>query len=253
MCGIMVFEDFKKQAENTRPYVGDAFYRLDVFYMTGRSSVEVCKYPMFDVWLSHSSFHYSLSESEIALGNIVNGKHSDGIYCAYVYKLPLGKNVSHGQFAEAFAYDGGGQLVDRSYCSNLDEDYDKDHSVFRGRKGDAIRFDEENFVEVFDAYCLKVRLAIVLHKVPSVEICWKRYLKMKERVETDWKMPYDGMVGHLDFTDDSYVVIDCEGHEKDYIECHSHANSIYMFKPRFQIPHELKGPLLEDYRANLEK
>lgn len=79
----MVFEDFKKLAENTRPYVVDVLYRLDVFYMTGRSRVEVCKYPMFDVWLSHSSFHHSLSEAEVALGGIVNGKHSDEIYCAY--------------------------------------------------------------------------------------------------------------------------------------------------------------------------
>ena len=166
----MVFEDFKKLAENPRPYVGDAFYRLDVFYMTGRSSVEVCKYPMFDVWLSHSSFHHSLPEAEAALAKIVNGKHSDGIYCAYVYKFPFAKNVSHGQFAEAFAYDGGGQLVDRSYCSNLDEDYGVEHSVFRGRTVDAIRFCEGDFVEVFDCSDLKVRLAIVLHKVPSVEI-----------------------------------------------------------------------------------
>ena len=249
----MKFEEFKKLAENPQPYVGDVFYRLDVFNMSGRYIKKVCKYSVFEVWLSNSSFYHSLSEAEAVLGRIVNGKHSDEIYCAYVYKLPFGKNVSHGQFVEAFAYDAGGMLVDRSYFSNIDEDYDVDHSVFRGRTGDAIRFDEENFVEVFDTSCLKVRLAIVLHKVPSVEICWKRYLKMKERVETDWKMPYGGMVGHLDFTDYSYVVIDCEGHEKDYIECHSHANSIYMFKSRFQSPHELKESLLEDYRANLEK
>ena len=82
----MVFEDSKKLAENPRPYVGDVFYRLDVFYMTGRSSVEVCKYPMFDVWLSHSSFHHSLSEAEVALGDIVNDKHSDGIYRANLEK-----------------------------------------------------------------------------------------------------------------------------------------------------------------------
>ena len=44
-----------------------------------------------------------------------------------------------------------------------------------------------------------MRLAIVLRKVLSVEKCWNFYLEMKERVETDWKMPYelDCMIGHL--------------------------------------------------------
>lgn len=251
----MIFEDFKKLVETPKPYVGDVFYRLDVFSISGHSIKEICKYPAFDVWLSHSSFHRSSAEAEAFLEKIMNGKHSDNIYCAYVYKLPFGKNALPGDFVEAFAYDGDGLLVDKSYCSNLGEDYGKEHSVFRGRTGGAMRFDEGDFVEVFGCLEMKVRLAIVLRKVLSVEKCWNFYLEMKERVETDWKMPYelDCMIGHLDFTDDTYVVIDCEEHEKTYIECHSHANSIYMFKPRFKIPNELKESLWEGYRANLEK
>lgn len=79
----MVFEDFKKLAGNPQPYVGDVLYRLDVFNISGLSIKGDYEYPVFDVLLSHSSFHHSLSEAEVTLGNIVNDKHSDGIYCAY--------------------------------------------------------------------------------------------------------------------------------------------------------------------------
>ena len=251
----MIFEDFKKLVETPKPYVGDVFYRLDVFSISGHCIKEVCKYPAFDVWLSHSSFHRSSAEAEAFLKKIMNGKHSDNIYCVYVYKLPFGKNALPGDFVEAFAYDGAGLLVDKSYCSNLGEDYGKEHSVFRGRTIDAMRFDEGDFVEVFDCLEMKVRLAIVLRKVLSVEKCWNFYLEMKERVETDWKMPYelDCMIGHLDFTDDTYVVIDSVEREEVDFNYHAHANSIYLFKTRFPIPCDLKDFLLECYHVKLKK
>lgn len=79
----MVLEDFKKLVGNPQPYVGDVLYRLDVFNISGLSIKGDYEYPVFDVLFSHSSFHRSSTEAEAALAKIVNGKHSDEIYCAY--------------------------------------------------------------------------------------------------------------------------------------------------------------------------
>ena len=148
-------------------------------------------------------------------------KNMGNVYCSWITQIPCGITSEYGGYGAEWLYDQHGELLDYSItngCFGKIED-----QTFFGRPKSRQRFNVGDIVEVITAR--SVHLAVLNLQIPDVEWCWQRYIKRDDEI---------GFFYHMDFSDDSAVVIDGPNYY-----CHDHVGALQLLKPRFTIPEDI--------------
>lgn len=225
----LTFEEFKAFAEREPSLKGRWIYMLTRKMMNSGEMKH--PYPQFELSHEEALYFRSLADAEIYMR-----VHTSNVYCNWVMQIPFGdKGVSgySNQGAE-WLYDSEGNLLDYTITRGFGTATD---TCFFGRPAHRQRFKVGDIVEVVNARY--VRLAVLKYAVPSIKRCWQIYNKCKTS-----EFPY-----HLDFSDDSAVVIDGPSY---YL--HDHVSSLQLLKPRYPIPDDIKTDMLTwNERSEKEK
>lgn len=285
----MTFEEFQRLALNPPRKDEPTLFRVRIYLVNTRSIDEASGididekesltaeeieqrrvyYPTFNLNHYQEYFAQDLAQAETLVKEQAaeQAEQGDVVYCFVVDELPFGINVFR-EYVSSRIYDASGKLLDQShYCTNYDIEHD-DYCHFRGRTEEQLRFKEGDIVEVFNDYHERVEIAIVVNVPPSVEWCyryglrgvklWGKYNPELGEEELTRKC-FNEWYG-LDFTDDSYTVINepAEIHlspdgKQELCWPHDHVNSLRIFKPHYPIPEELERQLKEYYQQYMSQ
>ena len=135
-------------------------------------------------------------------------------------------------------YDPDGKLLDKTFCSYLDRDFNTEFGRFRGRPQEAIRFKDGDIVEVLCGD--EVTLAVASGSSPTIERCWG----LRERISQDrhWQRK-DGKTLTDDEIDEAYF-FDCSDDQITVIDgpefgAHEHVSPLCLMHPRYPISKRL--------------
>ncbi len=191
----------------------------------------------------------SLEEAEALMKrpDFVRTDIRDTIYRFYLREYPMMQVLYRGDILSERVYDPNGELIDQTLCSSCFEDIHTPAGRYMGRRANQIRFQPGEIVECFDGEDT-VRLGIVVGTPYDTERCQQ----IMQRILRDPHFAHleDKSQGYiLDFTDDTYTVVDTP----EYMESHEHIPSNYVFAPSFPVPEKVEKRLLEAYRKITEK
>lgn len=103
---------------------------------------------------------------------------------------------------------GKRQLLDRTYCSDLERDWRNEFGRFRGRPDGLSRFKDGEIVEVL--YGDEIRLAVIDGTVRTVEDIWTQSVGKQKRLST-YTEGVEGLtdeeIAHYDSSDDTVWII----------------------------------------------
>lgn len=219
LCSNLTFEEFKALASREPNLKGRWIYMLTRKMVNTEDMKH--PYPRFELSHEETLYFRSLADAEKHMRS-----HTSNVYCNWVTQIPFGYKGVYGysnQGAE-WLYDSEGNLLDYNITQGFGTATD---TCFFGRPKSRQRFKVGDIVEVVDAKY--VRLAVLKASVPSIRHCWQIYKRCKTS-----EFPY-----HLDFSDDSAVVIDGPSY---YL--HDHVSSLQLLKPRYPIPDDIKAEML---------
>lgn len=209
----LTFEEFEALANRKPNLQGDWLYRVTQAILPNDLKYP---YPKFELSHVHEAYFKTFYEAE----NFVK-KNTTDVYCSWITQMLYGAVPGYGGDGAEWLYDNKGQLLDYTvtygFVGNV-EDY-----TFFGRPKTRQRFKEGDIVEVVTAR--SVHLAVLNLQIPDVEWCWQRYIKRDDEI---------GFFYHLDFSDDSAVVLDGPNYY-----CHDHIGALQLLKPRFPIPEDI--------------
>lgn len=206
----MNWEEFKAMAEREPGLEGSWIYRLEQRILPDDLA---SPYPKFDLRLSQRRFFTSFEDAAGFLQ-----KASDlPLYNSVLTQIAMGE-ADYEQGA-SWLFDSDGQMIDFSPTLSF-QFLEVPEAFFYGRPDSRQRFKTGEIVECVGGHD-EVSLCVVASLPPSIEWCWKS----KER----------GLGYILDYSDDSALVI----YGPSY-RCHDHVSPLYLMKPRFPIPDDLR-------------
>ncbi len=213
----LTFEEFQALANRKPNLQGDwlykvtqALYHKDLKY----------PYPKFELDYPRECYFKTFHAAE----NYVKNNKED-VYCSWITQIAYGHATGYGGNGAEWLYDNNGDLLDytitHGYLGKAEDD------TFFGRPKSRQRFKVGDIVEVVTGK--GVHLAVLNYQIPDVEWCWERYSKRDDEY---------GFFYHLDFSDDSAVVVD--GPSYYY---HDHVGALQLLKPRFPIPADIMAEM----------
>lgn len=239
----MTYEDFKLLALNPPRRDEETVFEVTMLEIAPLPDHRRNHYPKFPVTVRRIGFSLSLSGSEKLIRTAVSAAMKQGaeedIYCFHVKEYPVDEFDPMGccNYGVAWRlYDSMGQLIDHSWCSSLERDFDTDFGRFRGRPDESIRFKAGDIVEVYDAREECVKLAVATQSPINIDWCWD--YRGRCRKELDPTTPDDSGLGWyygLDFGDDQAAVIDGPGYEY-----HQHVQTLDIMPLRFPLSAKLR-------------
>lgn len=240
----MTFEEFKKLAANPPKREEDTIFELIQYDVKPLPERRRNHYPKFDVWESRIGYAKNLEAAETLIKNAIEAalKCNTEIYCFHIKEFPIGKVISDGLGVSCRLYDGNGNFLDRTYCSDLDRDFNTEYGRFRGRIAETQRFKTGDIVEVLDGD--HVRLAIAMASVISPEWCWEHRESIKtvggrESTEEEVDRFYI-----WDSSDDQITVID----GPDFAS-HEHVSPLFIMPLRYSLSKKLRERYEKYYQS----
>lgn len=170
-------------------------------------------YPKFRVDHFRVGFGMILSEAESVMRQAIAEREKAGkeIYCFHIKEYPIGECLAcgFGGYGTSWRlYDSKGQLLDRTYCSDLERDWRNEFGRFRGRPDGLSRFKDGEIVEVL--YGDEIRLAVIDGTVRTVEDIWTQSVGKQKRLST-YTEGVEGLtdeeIAHYDSSDDTVWII----------------------------------------------
>ncbi len=217
----MTYEDFKRMALNPPRHNEDTIFeitRREIAWSWERRRI---RYPKFPVTEFRIGFSHSLTGAEELIGKAVSDAakrgNADDIYCFHVKEYPVDMFDWMGCYNYGVAwrlYDRTGKLLDHSWCSSMERDFNTEFGKFRGRPDESIRFKAGDIVEVYDAREKCIKLAVATQSPINIDWCWGYRGRCREELSPG--TPDDMELGWyygLDFSDDQAAVIDGPGYE----------------------------------------
>lgn len=205
----MNWEEFKAMAERKPSLEGNWIYRLEQRFLPDHIEQP---YPKFDLWLTQNRFFTSFEDAV----RFLQKAPDDNLYNSILTQIAIGEpDFDQGS---SWLFNSDGQMIDfaPTHSYRLRE---VPEAFFYGRPDSRQRFKVGEIVECVGKD--DVALCVVASLSPSVEWCWKYKEKGKGYI--------------LDFSDDSTLVL--EGPSYRY---HNHVSPLYLMKPRFSIPDNLR-------------
>lgn len=214
----LTFDQFQALANRLPSLKGNWLYRV-----TQAIAQEDLKYPYpkFELRYPKEIYFRSFRAAERFVK-----KNTENVYCSWITQIAYGHETGFGGNGAEWLYGNTGELLDytitHGFLGNPEDD------TFFGRPKSRLRFEVGDIVEVVTAK--DVHLAVLNYQIPDVEWCWKRYTKRDDEL---------GFFYHMDFSDDSAVVIDGPSYY-----CHDHIGALQLLKPRFPIPEDILADML---------
>ena len=173
-----------------------------------------------EVYVNNYGYSDSLEEAEKLMHQVIE-KWSYDLFCFYIREDPINRlrirpyQDIQGELSE-WVYDAEGHLLDsRGHVKE-----------FNGRAPETIRFKHGDIVEVYDGY-KKSYLGYVMEVPITIDDVKKNKL-------------------HLDYSDDSYMI------KTDDTFDHDHINSLYVFKPHFNVPKPIIVRFKNNYKSYID-
>lgn len=256
----MTYEEFKQLALNPPRREEDTIFEVTMIEIDDLPEQRKNYYPKFPVSSTRIGFSNTLSGAEELVRTVVNNVAQENevaenrydvyrrdIYCFHVKEYPLeviDEVGCHNYGISWRLYDSEGKLMDHTWCSSMERDFDTEYGKFRGRSEDSIRFKAGDIVEVYDQYNKCVRLAVATQSPVTIDWCWE-YRKRSQKIhsvsnETEDRQELGWHYG-LDFGDDQAAVIDGPGYEY-----HEHIPTLNIMPLRFPLSTKLRKRY-EDY------
>ncbi|MDE5585755.1 MAG: hypothetical protein K2I92_05350 [Muribaculaceae bacterium] len=211
----MTFEEFERLAlEPPRRDEETVFEVTEYDWHIPRQDNET-EYPKLDISSFRVGFGRTLEEAEELMRQAIEKaeEHDKDIYCFHIKEFPVGSIINVSPFDLGIStrlYDEWGTLLDRTYCSALDRDWNTEYGRFRGRGPEQRRFREGEILEFMTGD--EVRLVEAGSSGASIGWCWE----YRERIKTDPHFQNkDGTplteeeidrLYRLDYTDDQITV-----------------------------------------------
>lgn len=239
----MTYEDFKRLALNPPRCDEDTVFEVTMREIAPLPDRRRNHYPKFQVADRRIGFSLSLSGAEelirTAVSDAVKQGEEDDIYCFHVKEYPVDAFDPMGCYNYGVAwrlYDNTGKLMDHTWCSSMERDFDAEFGKFRGRPDDSIRFKAGDIVEVYDARENCIKLAVATQSPVNIDWCWKYRGRCREELSPG--TPDDMELGWyygLDSSDDQAAVIDGPGYEY-----HQHIQTLDIMPLRFPLSAKLR-------------
>lgn len=211
-------------------------FRIEIF-SCGLDMDDENPYPRFPVYRLAECLFDAYEKAAEAIHKISDefAEREPPLYRLFLRQLALDHVYYNGDFIKLWVFNHKGEEIDRSLCANWG--VDKPENIFRGRPENLVRFKPGDIVEWLNGN--EARLGVV-YSTP---------LPPEEAREIAGRLERRGAGFHLDWSDDSYTIID----GPDYMASHEHVFSPFVSSPTFPVPEDLRLKLLEDYNALLEK
>ena len=211
----MTYEDFKRSALNPPRRDETTVFEVTMLKIAPLPEHRRNHYPKFPVTECRIGFSLSLSGAEelirTAVSEAVKQGEEDDIYCFHVKEYPVGVFDTMGCFNYGITwrlYDNTGNLIDHTWCSSMERDFDTEYGKFRGRPAESIRFKAGDIVEIYDERNSCVRLAVATQSPVDIDWCWRYRERCLEELSPN--TPDDSDLGWyygLDFSDDQVMCI----------------------------------------------
>lgn len=214
----LTFEEFEALANRKPNLKGSWLYNVTQAIFDNHLKYP---YPKFELSHIQETYFKTFKEAEQFVK-----KNTTDVYCSWITQIAYGYTTGYGGTGAEWLYDNNGELLDYTITHSLignAEDY-----TFFGRPKSRQRFKEGDIVEVITAR--SVHLAVFNMQFPDVEWCWQRYIERDDEI---------GFFYHLDFSDDSAVVLDGPNYY-----CHDHVGALQLMKPRFPIPEDILAEMM---------
>ncbi|WP_300502480.1 hypothetical protein [uncultured Duncaniella sp.] len=191
--------------------------------------------PRFRTELGRISYYFSKDEAEKAIkaNATLKSEESKSVYRYFLREVPAGEALYDGEYKREWVYDATGKLLDHTLCSTCHCDIHTEHYIFGGREPEQIRFSAGDIVEWYDGYG-SVWLGVVVGTPYTVGRCREMYETLR-RSPRFAGLSDDKITFPLDFSDDSYLIVNTE----NYMESHVHVSSHYVSAPTFPVPQNL--------------
>lgn len=201
-------------------------------------------YPKFPVRRVRIGFSSTLAGAEklifAAISNAAQQDEANKICCFHVKEYPLDTHdeIGYSNYGTSWRlYDQNGNLIDHTWCSSMERDFDTEYGKFRGRPPESIRFKAGDVVEIYDERNSCIRLAIATQSPVDIDWCWRYRERCREELSpgiTDNGLELGWTYG-LDFGDDQVAVIDGPGYEY-----HEHIQTLNIMPLRFPLSDKLR-------------
>ena len=211
----MTFDEFESMAlEPPRRDEETVFEVTEYDWDIPRNDNET-EYPKLDISSFRVGFGRTLEEAEKLMNQAMEKaeENNNCVYCFHIKEFPVGSVINASPFDLGIStrlYNEWGILLDRTYCSALDRDWNTEYGCFRGRGPEQRRFQEGDILEFLTGD--EVRLVEAGSNSPSIGWCWN----YRERIKTDPHFQKkDGSplteeevdrLYRLDYTDDQITV-----------------------------------------------
>lgn len=239
----MTYEDFKRLALNPPRRDEDTVFEVTMREIAPLPDNRRNHYPKFPVTNRRIGFSRSLSGAEelirTAVLDAVKQSAEEDIYCFHVKEYPVDVCDTMGCYNYGITwrlYDRTGKLMDHTWCSSMERDFDTEFGKFRGRPDDSIRFKAGDIVEVYDTREKCIKLAVATQSPINIDWCWDYRERCREELNPN--RPDDSELGWyygLDFSDDQTAVIDGPGYEY-----HQHIQTLDIMPLRFPLSPKLR-------------
>lgn len=239
----MTYEDFKQSALNPPHRDENTIFEVTMLRIGDLPEHRRNYYPNFSVRSVRIGFSPSLYGAEVLINTAVSDaiKHDeqDDIYCFHVKEYPVDTRDTMGcnNYGVSWRlYDSAGKLMDHTWCSSMERDFDTELGKFRGRPDDSIRFKSGDIVEIYDERNNCVRLAVATQSPVNIDWCWKYRGRCLEELDPGTPDNHElGWYYGLDFSDDQAAVIDGPGYEY-----HEHIPTLNIMPLRFPLSTKLR-------------
>ncbi len=257
MTDKTTYEEFIELSKNPPVWEGETLYKLSVVSSFNYKR----RYPKYCVSTLSLGFFYTREEAEQAMHQHKEEKDTYGFkkYCYYLHEYPCSQIINVSDFVTCRVYDADGQLIEQTLCSYscyIDTDCNK----FFGRAEEKLRFKKGDIVEVLHKD--EVNLAIIVSFPASPERAWRFHCGMKEEYRTFLLKKHIEQGGteenfifddnqrqfFMDYSDDSYTVIDGPSYDSD-----EHVEAIHIFAPHFTIPTKMRQRFERYYNEYLKE
>lgn len=195
--------------------------------------------PRFKTEPGRTTYFLSKDEAEKSIRANASMKSEEGIsvYRYFLREVPAGDALYDDEYKREWVYAADGALLDHSLCSTCHSDFHTGQSAFFGREPAQIRFAKGDIVEWYDGYG-SVWLGVVVGTPFTVDRCRELYETIR-RSPRFAGLSDEELFFPLDYTDDSYVIVNTE----NYMESHAHVQAHYVSAPTFPVPRKLRERL----------
>lgn len=202
----MKFEEFKGMALNPPIRNEKTIFELIEYDVENLPEDVSDRYPTFRLDHFRVGFGMTISEVESVMKQVIaeSEKAGNEIYCFHIKGYPIGEPLASGFGGYGTSwrlYDSKGNLLDRTYCSDLERDWRNEFGRFRGRMEESFRFKDGDIVEV--RYGDEVRLAVIDGSVRTVKNIWNESIERRKTLSVSAAGAGELTDEEIDFYDSS--------------------------------------------------